>query len=85
MKPISATIATIGLVVVTLTISTANPRLATAREFDPDEIAKLPQDAVTAIKQDCTKDWGTDYRMRLYCENKQYEALRKLIERGSIR
>ena len=43
------------------------------------EIAKLPADQVQAIKTDCARKWSTDFEMRVYCENQQYEALQTLI------
>jgi hypothetical protein len=45
------------------------------------EIAKLPQDKVQAIKIYCERRWGTNFEMRAYCEDNQYEALKTLIER----
>ncbi|KWV51979.1 hypothetical protein AS156_11190 [Bradyrhizobium macuxiense] len=58
---------------------------SSAADFTPDEIAKLPQDAVAAIKQDCADKWGNNFEMRIYCEDKQYEALQHVIARGEIK
>jgi hypothetical protein len=46
-----------------------------------DEINALPSDKVATVKADCAKKWGGDFSMRLYCEDKQYEALKQLLER----
>ena len=51
--------------------------------FTADEIARLPQDKVVAIKQQCLTKCGDDFRMRVYCEDRQYDALKALIVRGS--
>lgn len=47
-----------------------------AGEFSAADIARLPQDKVAAIK---------NFAMPEFCEGSQYEALRNLIARGSIR
>jgi hypothetical protein len=53
-------------------------------DFSGSDIAKLPQEKVAAIKDACARKWGDDFRMREYCENQQYEALQRLIVRGSV-
>lgn len=58
---------------------------ASAGEFTAADIAKLPPDMVETVKRHCAGDWPTDFRMREYCENKQYQALQNLIVRGSLR
>jgi hypothetical protein len=50
-----------------------------------DEIDLLPQDSVVAIRKDCEREWGNDFRMRAYCEDNQYKALKALIDRGSVK
>ncbi|KWV49833.1 hypothetical protein AS156_14980 [Bradyrhizobium macuxiense] len=57
---------------------------ASAGEMSSDDIAKLPQDKVAAIKQYCANEWPDNYAMRVYCEDRQYGALKELIDRGSI-
>jgi hypothetical protein len=69
------------LTVATMLVAT----VATSGEFTAAEIARLPQDQVEAAKRECAREWPNDFEMRLYCENKQFRALRELIERGSIK
>jgi len=57
---------------------------ASAENFRAADIAKLPQDKVAAVKRDCARQWGDDFRMREYCENQQYQSMQRLIDRGSI-
>jgi hypothetical protein len=45
----------------------------------PDDI---PVDIFTVIRRDCAAKWDSDFRMRLYCEDKQIDAYRKL--RGRV-
>ena len=59
------------------------PAIASAESMPASEIAKLPQDKVKSIKQTCAAKWGDDFDMRIYCEDKQYKALKVLITRGS--
>jgi hypothetical protein len=47
-----------------------------------EEIVKLPQERVEAIRQLCARRWGHNYEMRVYCEDEQYRALKTLMERG---
>jgi hypothetical protein len=54
-------------------------------EMTAADIAALPQDKVRAIKASCAQQWNDNFRMREFCEDKQYEALKRLIERGSIK
>jgi hypothetical protein len=56
---------------------------AYAEPMPSKEIEILPQDKVQRIKQECARQWGDDFDMRVYCEDKQYKALKLLIERGS--
>ncbi|MBO4221974.1 hypothetical protein [Bradyrhizobium neotropicale] len=63
----------------------AMPCSASASEFSAAEIAKLPQEKVAAVKRDCASTWQDDFRMRLYCEDKQFKAMQQLIDRGSIK
>jgi hypothetical protein len=58
---------------------------ASADDYSAADIAKLPQDKVVAIRRECAKDWGDNFRMREYCEDRQYEALQTLIDRGSVK
>jgi hypothetical protein len=47
-----------------------------------DDIAKLPQDKVAAIKRYCTHLYPDgEFKMRLFCEDQEYKALQTLIER----
>lgn len=55
-----------------------------SEQFNANDIARLPQSAVTDIKQYCAARWSSNYEMREYCENEQYAALKRMIERGSI-
>ncbi|UQE01148.1 hypothetical protein [Bradyrhizobium japonicum] len=50
----------------------------------PAEIASLPQDQVAVAKGGCAAQWPNDFEMRLYCEDKQFSAMKKLIDRGSV-
>lgn len=50
-----------------------------------DITAKLPQDKVAAIKRDCAGRWENNFEMREFCENQQYEALQRMIDRGSVK
>jgi hypothetical protein len=54
------------------------------REFTAAEIAKLPQDKVALIKQQCAH-WGNkgNFDMQLYCEDEQYVALIKVLMRDA--
>jgi hypothetical protein len=45
----------------------------------PDDI---PADIFTVIRRDCAAKWESDFRMRVYCEDKQIDAYRKL--RGPV-
>jgi len=57
---------------------------AQAASFRADDIARLPQDKVASIKRYCASEWDDNFRMREYCENNQFEALQRMIERGSV-
>jgi hypothetical protein len=57
---------------------------AQAERMTKSEIDLLPQESVLAIRKDCEREWGNDFRMRAYCEDQQYKALKMLIDRGSI-
>jgi hypothetical protein len=56
---------------------------AFAEGMSKEEVAKLPQDKVQIIKQACQAKWESDFSMRIYCEDKQYKALKFLLERDS--
>ena len=43
-------------------------------EADPPSDA----DAAAMIRSKCAREWSDDFAMRKYCEDQQYEALRKL-------
>jgi dsRNA-specific ribonuclease len=58
---------------------------ALAEDFRTADIAKLPQDKVAAVKQHCANRWANNFEMQEYCENEQFSALKRLIERGSIK
>jgi hypothetical protein len=55
-----------------------------AAEFDAADIARLPQDQVAIAKKHCAKVWTEEFRMRLWCEDKEFESMKKLIDRGSM-
>jgi hypothetical protein len=57
---------------------------AVAANYTASDIAKLPQDMVAAARRDCASRWDSNFDMRIYCENKQFDALQRLIDRGSI-
>jgi hypothetical protein len=57
---------------------------AVAANYTASDIAKLPQDMVGAARKHCESLWGSNFDMRIYCENKQFDALQRLIDRGSI-
>jgi hypothetical protein len=48
------------------------------------EIADLPQDKVRAIQQRCAEQYPNDYTTQLGCEEIELDALKTLIERGSL-
>jgi hypothetical protein len=54
-------------------------------QMSKEDIAKLPQDKVEAIRQYCERKWGTNFDMRIFCEDNQFESLKALIDRGSIK
>ena len=58
---------------------------ASADDYTAADIAKLPQDKVAVIKQHCARIFSDNFEMREYCENQQYEALQRLINRGSVK
>jgi len=51
-------------------------------EMSRDEVARLPQDKVQAVRRDCARTWGDDFSMRIYCENKGFRALKVYVERN---
>lgn len=57
---------------------------AAAANYTASDIAKLPQDMVVAARRDCASRWGGNFDMRIWCEDKQFDALQRLINRGSI-
>jgi hypothetical protein len=62
-----------------LAIAGATLALAATAHADP-----LPTDVMNNIRRLCAAEWQNDYDMRLFCENKQVEAARKLQDRGSV-
>lgn len=66
----------------TLVLLAASPASA-GDNMSKAEIARLPQDKVQVIKEACAREWDDDFRMRIYCEDRQYRALQALIERNS--
>jgi hypothetical protein len=72
---------TIRTIAAALVALTATVVASNAAYMTKDEINALPSDKVATIKADCAKKWGDDFSMRLYCEDKQYEALKQLLER----
>ncbi|MGV7212516.1 hypothetical protein [Bradyrhizobium sp. UFLA05-112] len=59
---------------------------ASAGDVSAADIARLPQDKVALIKQQCAH-WGNQgkFEMQRYCEDEEYEALQELINRGSLK
>jgi hypothetical protein len=56
--------------------------VAHASPMSKDEIAKLPQDKVAAIKRYCAGLYPDgEFKMRLFCEDQEFKALQTLIER----
>jgi hypothetical protein len=45
---------------------------------------QLPPDVMNTIRNKCEAEWPSDYHMRLYCEDKQIAAARRLQERGDL-
>lgn len=39
---------------------------------------------VAVIKQHCATKWPEDFGMRVFCEDQEYVALKKLVEHGSV-
>ncbi|VIO80095.1 hypothetical protein [Bradyrhizobium ivorense] len=70
--------------VAALLIGTATSAYCLDR-LTPAEIASLPQDQVAIAKRGCAAQWPNDFEMRLYCEDKQIAAMKKLIDRGSMK
>jgi opacity protein-like surface antigen len=66
------------LFVITMTSAVALDRLT------PQEVAALPQDKVVVVKKRCAGMFPDDFSTRLYCEDSEYIALKKLIDRGSV-
>jgi hypothetical protein len=73
------------LVVTTALVALAVPAHAQFGKMSKADIDALPQDSVAAIRRQCERDWGTDFGTRLYCEDQQYQALKALIDRGSVK
>jgi hypothetical protein len=44
----------------------------------------LPPLIIGQIRQQCAREWPTDFHMRVYCENKEYQAAQELMQRGGI-
>ena len=68
-------------VVAAALIASALP--SAAEGMSKAEIATLPQDKVRSIKEECERKWANDFRMRVYCEDKQYKALKFYLDRNS--
>jgi hypothetical protein len=68
-----------------------------AEQADKDRAAAAVQQRITEkraaaiaekieiIKRKCAGEWSDDFRMRRHCEDRQFEALQSLIDRGSIK
>ena len=69
------------VIVAVIALAGCAPSLACADTMSAADIAKLPQNKVEAIKQDCKRDWGDNFSMRLLCEDKQFKALQTYINR----
>jgi hypothetical protein len=51
-------------------------------EMTKEQVAKLPQDKVQAIQQQCARMFKTNYTMRIYCESEEFKALKTYIDRN---
>jgi hypothetical protein len=71
-----------SLAIAALLIAMLVPAKATS--MSKEEIAQLPQDRVNAIRQYCAQRWANEYSMRIWCEDKEYQALKALLARGSL-
>jgi hypothetical protein len=71
------------LLTVALALAALAGQASAHEDFTPAEIAQLPSDKVQAIKKYCEKEWNENFRMRVFCEDQQYKALKVLINRGS--
>jgi hypothetical protein len=38
----------------------------------------IPQDVFELVRTKCAEEWPTNFHMRVYCENREYDAIRKL-------
>ena len=45
---------------------------------DEGRPADITPDQFEVIRDTCTKEWPRDYRMRAFCEQSQFEAIREL-------
>jgi hypothetical protein len=52
--------------------------------FTKEQIDKLPQDAVRAIRRDCAQLFQDSFALRLGCENNEYTSMQILIDHGSL-
>jgi hypothetical protein len=69
------------LVAATLLVFASTAQASMTKE----DIAKLPQDKVEAIRKLCEQQWRNNFDMRIFCEDNQLESLKALIDRGSIK
>jgi len=44
----------------------------------------IPHAIFFAVRAKCGNDWPGDYQMQLFCENQQFEAYTKLMERAPL-
>jgi hypothetical protein len=71
----------LGVVVLAVLFMLALVNAHASAPMSKAEIAKLPQDKVAIIKQHCARKWESNFDMRLFCEDNQYQALKTLLER----
>ena len=67
-----------------LILAAAFALLATSTHAaDPSDVtvgrpADIPQELFAQVRTACAYRWQDDFEMRLWCEKKQFEAIRKL-------
>jgi hypothetical protein len=68
------------------TIAFAAVAFAYPGDLTKEEIARLPQDRVAAIQKMCERRYQgeSNYSSQVVCENREYRALKELIQRGSF-
>jgi hypothetical protein len=57
---------------------------AFANGMTKDQIAKLPPDKVQVIRKHCAHLFPDSFVMRESCEDQQYAALQRLIDRSGV-